>query len=171
MTKTGGAGDTFAPPYFDVAQLREALHEVRGGDWSLPSTFAQTGTQHGYRRLQLVDHGYFLADAAPFAFVFDEFAPIHISWISWIDPGGFIVPHHDRGPYYERWHVPIYSAGWTEQYDERMEPEDGVPLRVKHWLKHEVSNPSDRPRVHLIIDRAVRVDVPTQPFKIYEVNS
>jgi hypothetical protein len=144
---------------FDLAALRRALGLVPPSAWSLPSTFAATGVHHGYRRVTLAHL------VEPFAFVLDAFAPVHDAWLSCIDPGGFIVPHRDAGPYRERWQVPIATAGTMTQGDITAAV-DGCPFRVEHWAPHSVDNGSDHPRIHLVIDRDVILDRPAMPFAL-----
>jgi len=152
---------------FDPAQLREVLGRVAPGAWSLPSTYEATGVHEGYRRVVLVDHGRRLAAADPWGFVLDEFAPVHTAWLSKIRAGGFIVPHRDGAPYWERWQVPIVSAGTFTQGDLTFTPADGVPFQVEHWAAHSVANPTGPDRVHLVIDRHVPLDRPAEPFTLF----
>lgn len=150
---------------FDPLALRSALASVPSAAWSLPSTFAATAVHHGYRRVVLVDSGRWLPEADPFAFVLDVFEPVHAAWLSWIDPGGFIVSHRDAGPWRERWQVPIAAAG-SFTMGEAFVPTDGSAFAVRHWEWHSVTNDSDRPRIHLVIDRDVIFDRPAEPFAI-----
>jgi hypothetical protein len=142
---------------FDPGRLRDALHAVSESAWSLPSTFAETGVHHGYRRVVY-------AELDPFRFVFDEFEPVHDAWLSWIGPDGFIVTHTDRGPHMERWQVPVSTSGWMEQNGMRATAVDGVPFRVEQWLPHAVGNPTTKPRIHLVIDRAAVANPDPTPF-------
>jgi hypothetical protein len=111
----------------------------------------------------LVAGGSPLEVAAPFQFVLKRFAPVHEVWLSFIDPGGFIVPHRDAGPYRERWQVPIIAAGCLSGVDAA----DGVPFPVRHWERHFVRNDTEHPRVHIVIDRDVVLDVPSLPFEVF----
>jgi hypothetical protein len=142
---------------FDPCRLRHALNSVAESAWSLPSTFAETGAHHGYRRVVL-------SDLDPFRFVRDEFEPVHGAWLSWIDPEGFIVLHRDAGPHRERWQIPVSTAGWMEQNGMRSTAVDGVPFRVEQWLPHAVGNPTTKPRIHLVIDRAAFANPDPSPF-------
>jgi hypothetical protein len=126
--------------------------------WSLPSSFEATGAHHGYRRVVLAHLG-------PFRFVLDEYTPVHDAWLSWIDPGGYIVAHRDKGPHRERWQVPVSTAGWMEQNGVRSTATDGVPFRVEQWLPHAVGNPTTNPRIHLVIDRAPIANPDPSPFQ------
>lgn len=142
---------------FDPAELRDALRRVPESAWSLPSSYRATAAHHGYRRVVL-------AHLDPFRFVLDQFEPVHDAWLSWIDPGGFIVPHRDKGPHRERWQVPVSTAGWMEQNGMRGTATDGVPFRVEQWRPHSVGNPTTNPRIHLVIDKAVIVNHDRNPF-------
>lgn len=70
-----------------------------------------------------------------------------------LGPGGFIIPHIDAAPFYDRWHIPVEPAGWFWQNGEKFQPERMVPFQVQHWLPHAVWNDTDKDRIHLIIDR------------------
>lgn len=48
-------------------------------------------------------------------------------------------------------------------------PADGVAFPVQHWRRHAVWNDGDRPRIHVVIDREVWLDRPTEPFELYPV--
>jgi hypothetical protein len=125
--------------------------------WSLPSSFEATGAHHGYRRVVLAHLG-------PFRFVLDEYTPVHDAWLSWIDPGGYIVRHRDAGPYFERWQLPFTSAGSLNG----VRPVPGVAFRVHQFDWHEVRNDGPGPRVSLVIDRDVPLPVASQPFALFE---
>lgn len=112
--------------------------------------------------MSLVDHGFRRPHAPLFADVLGEYDPVWAAWLSWLDPGGYIAPHTDAGPHRQRWHVPISTAG-TGPSGPAI---DGVPFRVEHWLPHQVDNPTDQPRVHLVIDRDVIVHPHLTPFRI-----
>lgn len=142
---------------FDPRRLSEALESIPATAWSLPSTFTATGVHHGYRRAVLVDAGRLLPEAEPFRFMLDAFEPVYEAWVSLIEPGGFIIPHCDRGPFRERWQVPVVTAG------NGLSGDAGVPFRVAHWKPHAVWNTSDRARVHVVIDRAVWMN-PKEPY-------
>lgn len=133
------------------------MARLPGSAWSQPSRYADTGVHHGYRRVELVSFGGYLEHAPAFSPILMVFAPVWAAWLSWIDPGGFILPHRDAGPWRERWQVPVSTAGSMLTDDGLREAEDGVPFRVEHWRTHAVVNDSDRPRIHLVIDRDVVV--------------
>jgi hypothetical protein len=158
-----------SPDPFPPKRLHAALAAVPADAWSNPSEYTATGVHHGYRRVVLVDHGAPRGAAALFRFVLDRFDPVHDAWLSWIDPGGFIVPHRDGGPYLERWQVPVSTAGWFQQLFDMTEAADGTPFPVCHWTRHAVGNPTDRARVHVVIDRKVRLDRESLPFKTFPV--
>lgn len=154
-----------APPrsgdlILDTDRLRADLARVAW--WSQPSRYEQTGVHHGYRRA--------LNLAGLFEWVLEGFAPVVWAQVAVVDPGGFIAPHVDAGPYMERWHVPIVAAGVFQQGDDTFEPVAGVPFRVRHWERHAVWNPTDTGRVHLMIDRNV-VAAPKATFELFPVPS
>lgn len=131
--------------------------------WSAPSSYAATGVHHGYRRVTLVDNGRWWPHAELFRFVLEALDPVHDAWLSWIDAGGFIVPHRDGGPWWERWQVPVSTSGvWIDS--DASAATNGVPFPVQHWDRHAVLNDADAPRVHVVVDRAIRLDRPTLPF-------
>lgn len=136
--------------------LHSALSLVPAGAWSQASSFAHTGVHHGYRRVVLVSDGH--QRNSYFADVLEQFDPVYEAWLSWIEPGGFIIRHRDGGPYRERWQVPIV-AGALEGY----EPEAGRPFMVWHWVAHAVP-PSGTHRIHLVIDRDVIANPDPAPF-------
>lgn len=139
---------------FDVDRLEAGLVGVK---WSKPSQLSQNGAHHGYRQSKHLDG---------LQFVLDRFAPIHSAWLSWIDPGGFVLPHHDAGPYRERWQIPIRPAGEFLEDGERLWQVAGVPFRVRQWLPHQVTNYTTEPRVHLVLDRDVVVKTDPAPFQV-----
>lgn len=153
---------------FDPVRLQSALTLVPADAWSLASTYAETRVHHGYRRVVLVNAGQPWAHAPLFDFVLDKLAPIREAWLSWIDPGGFIAPHRDAAPWRERWQVPINAAGdWCGA--DTFKPVSGQAFTVEHWERHAVVNPTNLPRIHIVIDRDVWVDRPAQPFVVYPI--
>ena len=150
---------------FDGDRLRAALAAIPAAAWSLPSTFAATGVHEGYRQVTVVSTGGLWQPVAEsLGFVLDEYEPVWSAFLAWIEPGGYVLPHKDPGPYRERWHVPIECAGTTTG----VAGEVGVPFTVEHWKWHDVHNPTSRRRVHLIIDRAVIVLDEKGPFTLKE---
>lgn len=145
-------------------ELHAALAEVRR-DWSLPSQYETNGVHHGYQRIVLIQATRWWPTADPFRFALEQYSPIREAFISRLLPGGFIIPHRDAAPWYERWQIPIHAAG---RFDD-MRPTDGVPFRVTHWQPHFVANDTDRPRVHLVIDRDIELDLPPEPFQTFPV--
>ncbi|WP_454199583.1 aspartyl/asparaginyl beta-hydroxylase domain-containing protein [Nocardia sp. Marseille-Q1738] len=153
---------------YDQERLRAALAQVPKDAWSLPSSYAETRVHHGYRRVVLVSAGRPWEHAALFADVLADIAPVHEAWLSWIEPSGFIAPHRDAGPWRERWQVPIAAAGdWCGA--DTFTPADGCAFQVEHWAPHSVINRTDRPRIHLVIDRDVWIDKPPAPFTVYPI--
>jgi hypothetical protein len=139
-------------------RLEEALDTIPLSAWSLPSSFVATGAHQGYRSLELPGGGWF-------DFVLEQFAPVYVAWGSWIEPGGFIVPHVDAGPYRERWQVPIITSGEFDDHDQQ----PGVPFRVEHWLPHSVWNTGAGPRIHLVIDRDVVANDTRAAFRTFPI--
>lgn len=158
------AGPRPAQPIRAGDQLKQALGKIER-EWSLPSTFTLTGVHHGYSRITLVNAGYWWPTAEPFRQVLETFAPVYEAFLSRLAPGGFIIPHRDGHPWYERWHTPIHAAGLFDS--ER--PEDGKPFRVQHWQPHAVWNDTDRPRIHLVIDRDIPIDLDPLPFETFPI--
>lgn len=140
--------------------LGDVLEQIRPESWSRPSTFEATGVHHGYRRVVVVEGGRLVEPC--FRDVIADFDPVFSAWVSWIAPGGYIVPHIDAGPYRERWQLPISTAGTMNG----VEAVNGTPFKVRHWEPHRVDNPTDRPRIHLVIDRDVFLDVPNGRFRV-----
>lgn len=130
-------------------------------DYSAPSTFEQTRVHHGYAtaRGHLVD--------ATIANVVD-LPPIRC-WYGKLEPGGFIIPHVDKGPWVERWHYPIQPAGyvWTEAEGIMAAPSE--PFPIQHWLPHAVWNPDDHPRIHLIVEYDQPIDHPVSDLVLYPI--
>lgn len=145
-------------PSLAVDRLEESLERFLAAD-GLSNPGPNAEIHRGYRRQRRND---VLRDC--FGWVFDVFAPVHpTSWLSWIEPHGYIVPHVDAGPHRERWQVPIRTSGTMTVDGEQVVQEPGVPFQVKHWTWHEVSV-GDTPRVHLVIDRDVFVSTEKTPF-------
>lgn len=131
--------------------------------WSLPSRFAETGAHHGYRQITVALAG--RIERPEFADILEQFQPIRGAWLSLIEPGGYIVEHIDAGPYYERWQLPLTTAGCLIQNGQPVRHEPGVPFRVRQFDWHSVCNPDPTPRISLVIDRDIALPVPTGPFR------
>ena len=149
---------------FDPEMLASALNRLPAGAWGQPQPDTEP-TNPGYRIATLINSGRPKPAAAWFGFVLTEFAPVWSAWVAEVPPGGHIGRHVDQGPYRERWHVPIHPAGTVNGVPRQA----GVAFPIRHWEPHEVSNPSGRVRIHLVIDRDVLVDVPVAPFQRIEV--
>lgn len=163
------------PDRVDPARLRSALDRVPDVAWSLPSQYRHTKVHHGYRRVPLISAGYRHAEADLFGWVLDAFAPVVDAWLSALEPGGFIVPHRDGGPWWQRWHIPVRTAGRIEA-GAWFTPLDGAVFQIAHWEPHALMNDTPRRRVHLVIDRKVRVQVDrpsgeSQEFQVLPVPS
>lgn len=153
---------------FDTDRLSAALSRIPNESWSLASAYRDTGVHHGYRRVVLVSAGHWQPHADLFGFVWDALNPVWDAWLSWIEPGGFIVPHRDPGPWRERWQVPISPSGqWCGK--ETFEPTAGNAFMVEHWAPHAVANRGATPRIHLVVDRNIHIDRDAEPFATFPV--
>lgn len=132
--------------------------------WSLPSSFAETGVHHGYRQTVVVSAGHL--EVPEFADLVDHFTPTWMAWLSSLAPGGFIAEHIDRGPYFERWQVPLSDAGALFHDGTLVPHRVGVPFRVRHFDWHHVVNDGPAERVSLVVDRRVPLDVVNAPFQL-----
>lgn len=134
------------------------------GDLSQPSSIVDNGVHEGYRRAIIVNGGHhYISELDD---ILAEFEPVRECWLSWIDPGGFIVEHIDGGPYFERWQIPLTEAGTMHQDGVAVEHVVGVPFRVAQHEWHSVVNDSELPRVSLVIDRDIPAGVPSAPFRL-----
>ncbi len=140
--------------------------------WSNPSVYSEgTGVHHGYSTapahipaelVRLSDHltGFEVSNS--------EMAK---AWYAKLDPGGFIIPHIDQGPWVERWHYPIIGQGsvWQDwDNNGTVTLRHIVPIgelfggyRMNHHQPHAVWNPHDEPRIVLIVEYDNPVDQPT----------
>lgn len=116
------------------------------GTLSRPSTYHQTGVHHGYRTGKA-------SLEVPDGLV--PFTPTR-AWYGALDPGGFIVPHIDRGPWWVRWHIPLEPAGMVWMNGEIMRSPT-EPFEMRHHEPHAVWNDTDRRRVHLIVETDIRL--------------
>lgn len=74
-----------------------------------------------------------------------------------LKPGGEVLPHIDEGPYpehFERFHIAVTSpkGNWFKVDDELYSPEQGDIFFFNHRVTHSVGNPSEEPRIHIIVD-------------------
>jgi len=111
--------------------------------WTPPTVYATHGIAHG-RSTATIDQT-LLTDLLP--------GPLHQGWWARLLPGGFVVPHCDVPPFRERWHFPVRPAGFFWEDGAFYEPVE--PFIVRHWLPHAVWNPTDRPRIHLMVEREI----------------
>ncbi len=127
--------------------------------WSEPSTYTE-GTR--------VHHGYSTAPAPGEALPYPDQggqpgyrnARVEKLWYAKLDPGGFIIPHVDKGPWRERWHYPISGQGSVWQKDiGTIQSHD--PYRMNHHKPHAVYNPFDEPRIVLIVEYDNPINQPT----------
>lgn len=144
----------------DICSLLDAVDQ----QWSAASNVADNGAHHGYRQVTVVVGGHL--EVPEFADVLEPFAPVRSAWLSRIEPGGYVLPHIDAGPYWERWQIPFTVSGALVHGDEVVAHEVGVPFRVRHYDWHEVRNIDGADRVSLVIDRAVPLTVPSGPFRL-----
>jgi hypothetical protein len=149
-------------PRFPADALHHALAEMPEKAWGSMGRIAQSGTFEGYRVAPLVVAGCPGPEAPRFAFVLDAFRPVWAAWVSWLEPGGYILSHIDQGPYRERWQVALWPAGVG------LTGRTGEAFRVQHWEPHRVVNRTDRPRIHLVVDRDLIVDATETPYQRFE---
>ena len=148
---------------FSPAVLAGALDSVADA-WSLPSDIATTKVHHLYRQVHIV--GAEVVRFPAFRPILEPFGPVWDAWLSMVLPGGFILEHCDAGPYWERWQVPFTTEGTLYQLGEPVAHEVGVPFRVTQYEWHSVANDDDSPRISLVINRRVRLDVPNSPLRV-----
>ena len=152
---------------FDAQLLAASLSEIPAAAWSLASTYPDTGVHHGYRRVVLVSAGRRQRYAELFDDVWRALHPVRDAWLSRIEPGGFIVPHRDPAPWFERWQVPIAAAGQWHYGADDSAADPGVAFPVRHWEPHAVTNRTAAPRIHIVVDRDIRIDRDPLPFHIF----
>jgi len=152
---------------FDPIRLRSTLDEIPTNAWSLASTYRDTGVHHGYRRVVLVSAGHWHPHADLFGFVWDAMNQVRDVTLSMLEPGGFIAPHRDAAPWFERWQVPIVTSG--DWHGQDVHAEVGVAFPVKHWEPHAVTNRGRSPRIHLVIDRDVAIRRDPLPFETFPI--
>lgn len=146
----------------DICSLLAAVDHL----WSLPSDVADVGAHHGYSQVSVVVGGHL--EVPEFAEVLTAFAPVRAAWLSRISPGGYVLPHIDAGPYYERWQAPFTADGVLVHDGQPVAHEVGVPFRVDHFDWHEVRNDGPGDRVSLVVDRNVSLGRPSGPFRLKE---
>lgn len=140
---------------FPVDRLVASYEQTVG---SLSSPAPPGGVHEGYRQTQRLD---------AFGWVLDGFTPIRSAWLSVIEPGGYVLPHVDGSPYWERWQIPIIPAGRFVQAGQELEQVAGYPFRVSQWLPHEVVNDTTHARVHLVIDRDLQAVPDVASFQVF----
>lgn len=148
---------------FDNFTASDVLDAVEGR-WSLASNIEATKVHHGYRQVTVVHMGHL--DLPELGWLVEPFAPVWSAWLSWLDVGGYILPHVDAGPYRERWQVPVTRCGVFTDNAGSFGPTVGEPFRVHQYLPHSVTSPGPLPRVSAVIDRDVLLDVPNAPFRL-----
>lgn len=148
---------------FNPTELLDAFSEIPTDAWSLTSTYRDTGVHHGYRRVVLVSAGYQNPYADLFGFVWDAMSPVRDVTLSRLEQGGFIAPHRDAAPWFERWQVPIVVSG------SGLSGPIGVAFPVQHWKPHAVTNRGPGPRIHLVIDRDIAIQRNPLPFETFPI--
>jgi hypothetical protein len=133
---------------------------------SEPSRLVDNGVHDGYRQAIVITGG--VTRRHDWDDLIAPLAPIRECWISWLEPGGYILEHHDAGPYWERWQIPLTEAGQLIQDGEPVAHEVGVPFQVYQDRWHSVRNASDTSRVSLVIDRDIPSGAPSAPFRVKE---
>ena len=122
--------------------------------WSQPSTYSEgTGVHHGYSTARVSESEALDRSGGRVAFS---------GWYAKLDPGGFIVPHIDKGPWRERWHYPISGQGsvwqdWDNNGSATLRHIVSVgevfgAYRMNHHKPHAVFNQFDQPRIVLIVE-------------------
>lgn len=155
------------PLRFDPARLITALSLIPSEAWSQPSTYQDTGVHHGYRRVVLVSASHWNTYADLFGFVWDAMNPVRDVTLSRLEPGGFIAPHRDAAPWFERWQIPLITSG--DWHGQDIHPQPGVAFPVKHWEPHAVTNRGTGPRIHLVIDRDIAIQRDPLPFETFPI--
>lgn len=132
---------------------------------SQPSSIERTKAHHLYRQRTVVSAGDLVEPR--FAAMLEPLQPVRTAWLSWIEPGGYVVEHIDAGPHYERWQVPISGTGRLIQNGIPVDTVPGVPHRVRHDDWHEVDNrDAAEPRVVLVVDRDILINADRSPLRL-----
>jgi hypothetical protein len=120
--------------------------------YSAPSLVAENGTHEGYQTQSLVMRGKHMVGSERHVKYLEG---AYWAVLSRLAPGGYLLPHRDKGPYYTRTHIPLEPAGWywdelggAQRFDVV-----GQSYRVNHHRAHAVWNDSDTYRTTLVIDR------------------
>jgi len=76
-------------------------------------------------------------------------------------PGGVVAEHIDDGEYaarFTRIHIVVASqpGNWFKVNGETYFPEVGDIFQFNHHTPHSVGNPTERTRVHLIVDLTLK---------------
>lgn len=120
---------------------------------SIPSRVADNGVHDRYATTTLVKNGIH----QPAATLYEEWLTGDVRWavLSELEPGGYLLPHRDKGPWRHRVQVPIEPGGWYWDLAQGTIafPEPDVEYQVNHHLPHAVWNDTSWTRIHLVIDR------------------
>lgn len=144
--------------------------------WSNPSTYGTgTGVHHGYATAPGDVPG---PDEITY-YAVQDIGNAKNAWYAKLDPGGFIVPHVDQGPWVERWHYPISGQGsvwqdWDDNGTATLRHIVSVgelmgAYRMNHHKPHAVYNPFTEPRIILIVEYDNPIDQPTTDLIICDM--
>ena len=133
--------------------------------FSKPSTYHQTGVHPGYSTVK-ADSSHLINRLVRYPDRYGKKPPLRL-WYAKLDPGGYIVPHSDQGPWMERWHYPIEPAGWVWQESEGFHKAPSEPFPMRHWEPHAVWNDDNTPRIHLIVEYDNPIDHPDADLTLY----
>lgn len=119
--------------------------------WSAPSNIVDNGIHDGYSTVPLVKSWKRFPSAERFS---EYLTDAYWAVISKLSPGGYLLPHQDKGPHYTRIQIPLEEGGWY--WDDQvgaLRMQLGVANTVRHHRPHSVWNDTDHDRIHLVIDR------------------
>lgn len=130
-------------------------------DWTAPSTLEKNSVHHGYATAK--------ADTQEVLSIVGANGGIPFrGWYGKLDPGGFVLPHSDAGPWVERWHFPIQPAGYVWQEDEGIIESPIDPFRIAHHRPHAVWNPHHIARIHLMVEYKNVIDEPYHVLEMFD---
>ncbi len=137
-------------------------------DWTAPSTLEANSVHHGYATakadsLEVLS----VVGSVVFAGGANGGNPTR-GWYGKLDPGGFVLPHSDAGPWMERWHYPIQPAGYIWQEDGGIVESPLDPFQVFHHRPHAIWNPHHIARVHLIVEYNNEIDEPYHALEMFD---
>lgn len=135
--------------------------------FSASSTIEATGVHHGYAVTPIVKAGRLQPAHNDYPELGWALIGAWSATVSKLSPGGFLLPHIDKGPYRDRFHVPISPAGWYWAPDTGpVRMADYRMYEIRHDQPHCVWNDQDRDRITLVVDIGpIRGDGPFQLFE------